>query len=144
MNCNEISLKLQALTDNELEEKEIPFVMNHIESCYRCRNEYIELLQLQRKMSNANYPEPGKEWFEDLHKSTPRKVTSGTAKILLLISYSLLFIWFIYSFFFRTDTNLFVKILTGGIFTSLSVLFGITIADRIRERKDDKYKGVIK
>ena len=49
--CDEMKLKVQALADNELEEVQIPGVVGHIESCYRCREEYIQFLTLQKKMS---------------------------------------------------------------------------------------------
>ena len=37
MDCEQIKLQVQALTDNELDEKEIPKVIHHLESCYRCQ-----------------------------------------------------------------------------------------------------------
>ncbi len=144
MNCDEIKLKLQAITDNELDEKEIPLVFGHIENCYRCRNDYIELLQLQRKMNNVKYPEPPREWFEDLYKNIPRKISSAAGKVLLLVSYVLLLVWFVFSFFIKDDISLITKVLTGGVVSGLVVLFAVTLTDRLRERKDDKYKGVIK
>jgi len=50
MQCDEAALKVQALADNELTETEIPEVMAHVQSCYNCRNDYVQLLRLQRRM----------------------------------------------------------------------------------------------
>ena len=42
------------------------------------------------------------------------------------------------------NTNSIIKIAVAGIAVGFIVLLGITIADRVRESKDDRYKGVMK
>jgi hypothetical protein len=142
--CDEMKLKAQALIDNELDEKEIPEVVNHLESCYRCRNDYITLLQLQKKLKGVSAPQPPREWFEELPGKVFRRSISLFGKILFFGSYAALFVYAMYTFFVDKGEELFFKITVGGIVVGVIVLLGVTISDRVRESRTDKYKGVMK
>ena len=142
--CDEMKLKVQALADNELEEDQISGVVNHIESCYRCREEYIQFLTLQKKMSGIGIPEPSKEWFEELAGRKFRRVTARLGRFLFFGSYLLLIVYLLYTFFSDSSAALLPRILVGAICAGVAILLGVTIADRVRESKTDKYKEVIK
>lgn len=144
MTCDEARYKLQALSDNELEEKDIPDAVSHLESCYRCRDEYVELLKLQRKLKGIAWPEPSPEWFEDMQKRIPRRITSIGGNLLFFGSYLLLLGYTVFSLIFQHGSPLPVRIGVGGLVAGLLVLLGITIGDRVRESRTDKYKGVMK
>ena len=90
MTCDEAKLQVQALADGELSESVISEVMDHVQSCYSCRADYVELLRLQKKMSGLVYEEPPKEWFEKLERRIGRKIGSGIGQILFFGSYLLL------------------------------------------------------
>jgi len=142
--CEEMKLKVQALADSELEEEQIPEVVHHIESCYKCRDEYIQFLTFQKKMEGIGVPEPSREWFEELKNRKFRKFSSLLGKILFFGSYLLLILYALYSFFIDGDGDLVLKILVGAVCTGVVILLGVTIADRVKESKTDKYKGVMK
>ena len=75
MECMEAQLKMQAILDNELDEAENPpGPWGHLESCYKCRDEYIDF----SPASEASWPvqrprDPSKEWFEELEGRKFRK-----------------------------------------------------------------------
>ncbi|MEW5814309.1 MAG: hypothetical protein AB1798_02795 [Spirochaetota bacterium] len=144
MDCDAIKLKMQALTDHELAESEIPAVIGHLESCYKCRDEYISLLKLQRRMKGLSVPEPQPEWFEALPGKVLRKTTALAGKILFFGSYLLLLGYAVFSLFIDKSADLFIKIAIGALLGGIVVLLGVSIADRIRESKNDRYKGVLK
>lgn len=144
MECQEAKLKVQALIDNELPEDEIDRVVDHIQSCYRCREDYVSLLKLQRKMKGLQYPEPPKEWFEELESKRGRRFSSTLGLILFIGSYIGLLGYALYSLFSDSGEGLFIKIVIGGIIAGALFLLGVTIADRARESKTDRYKEVIK
>jgi hypothetical protein len=144
MDCQDAKLKVQALVDSELPEEEIDPVVDHVQSCYQCRDDYIALLKLQRKMKGLNYPEPPKEWFEGLKKKTGRRVTSIFGQVLFIGSYIVLFAYSLYTLFTDSGEGLFIKLVIGGIVLGMLSLLGVTIADRVRESKTDKYKEVMK
>jgi len=143
-NCEFFQMKIQALIDNELPEEEISSVINHIESCYKCREDYIEFLKLRKKMNIIKVPEPSKEWFEELPKRVFRRVSSIVGKILFFGSYGALIAYALFSFFSDTGESTFVKFLVGALVLGVFVLLGVTISDKVKENKTDKYRGVIK
>lgn len=142
--CDEMKLKVQALADNELDEMQIPGVVHHIESCYKCRDEYIQFLTFQKKMEGIGAPKPNKEWFEELNKRRFRRFSSLIGRILFLGSYVLLIAYVLYSFFSSSEGDVIVKILVGTVIAGVAVLLAVTIADRGKERETDKYRGVMK
>lgn len=144
MNCEDAKLKVQALIDNELPDEEISPVVDHIQSCYACRDDYIALLKLQRKMKGLKVPEPSKEWFEELKTKTGRKVSSALGQIFFIGSYVVLIAYALFSLFTDSGEGLFIKLVVGGIVVGVLALLGVTISDRVRESRTDKYKGVIK
>ena len=144
MECSEAKLKVQALIDNELAEEEISHVVDHIQSCYSCRDEYISLLRLQRRMRGVGHLEPSKEWFEQLSKRRFRKVGSFLGQLLFFGSYVLLVGYTFVQLFSDNGEDLFIKLVVGGIILGVLALAGVTIADRVRENKTDRYKEVMK
>ena len=144
MVCEDMKLKIQALIDNELDEREISEVLDHISSCYQCRDEYIAFLKLQKKMKGEQIPEPSREWFEQLAGKRMRKAGSVFGKVLFFGSYIVLLGYGLSQLFQAPEEGLFLKLLVGTIFGGLLILFGITVGDRIQESKTDTYKGVMK
>ena len=144
MTCDEAKLQVQALADGELSESVIPEVMDHVQSCYSCRADYVELLKLQKKMSGLVYEVPPKEWFEKLERRIGRKIGSGIGQILFFGSYLLLIAYAVFSLFADSGVGMFIKIAVAGILLGVLSLLGFAISDRIHESKDDKYKGVVK
>jgi len=144
MECKDAKLKVQALIDNELPEEEIDLVVDHMQSCYRCREDYVSLLKLQRKMKGLQYPEPSKQWFEELAKKRGRKLTSAFGLALFIGSYIVLLGYALFSLFTDSGEGLFIKIVIGSIVLGALALLGVAISDRLRESKTDKYKEVMK
>jgi len=142
--CEQARLQMQALLDNEIEENQVAPLISHLESCYTCRNEYITFLKLQRKLAGIGIPEPPKEWFERLPNKVLRRTSRVFGKVLFFGSYVLLLGYALYTLLSDRNTDSIIKIAVAGIAVGFIVLLGITIADRVRESKDDRYRGVIK
>ena len=144
MKCDEAKLKVQALADGELSEPEIDTVMDHVQSCYQCRAEYVSLLRLQRKLRGLASEEPPAEWFEKLEKRVGRRVGSSVGQFLFIVSYLSLIGYAVYSLYADRSAGLFIKIAIGGILLGALVLLTVTISDRFRESRDDRYRGVMR
>ena len=144
MDCEEAKLKVQALADNELDEAEIPAVLHHLESCYRCRNEYIEFLSLQKELRGAKFPEPEQAWFEERYRRKSRKFGSSFGQIFFIVSYIALIIFAVFQLFKDPDVSMLLRVIIGGIIIGVAVLFAVTVGDRIREKKTDRYGDVQK
>lgn len=144
MTCDEAKQNCQLLIDDELNEEEIAPLMGHIESCYKCRDEYIGLLKLKKKLSGIKGPAPEEEWFETLSRRRGRRFAGSTGFILLIVSWLLLAGFALFTLFSDTGEGLFVKIAVGGAVLSVIILFITALTDRMKESKTDKYKGVMK
>jgi hypothetical protein len=142
MDCNDARLKMQALIDRELDEAEIPRVIDHMESCYGCRQEYIGFLRLQKKLESGEYPEPPREWFDQLEKSRPRRALSRLGLLLMIGSYAVLAVYGVIQAFADGNGEFLPKLLFGGIMGGALLLLAITISDRHRESRTDRYKDV--
>jgi len=142
MDCNEARLKMQALIDRELGEEEIPRVIDHMESCYGCRQEYIGFLRLQKKLESGDYPEPPREWFDQLEKNRPRRALARLGLILMVGSYAVLALYGLFQAFSEGSEEFLPKLLFGGIMGGALLLLAITFSDRRRESRTDRYKDV--
>ncbi len=144
MNCEEAKINCQMLIDDELEEEKIAPLMEHLESCYRCRDEYIGLLKLRKKLAGIKTAAPEEEWFETLYRSRRRRFAGGFGFILMIVSWLMLAGYALYTLFTDSGEAMFVKFIVTAAVVSVIVLFITALSDRIRESKTDKYKGVMK
>ena len=144
MQCEEAKLKLNALIDNEIEEDEIEPLILHLAQCSRCRKEYQELVKVYKQLKRIGVPEPAPEWYEEFQKKLLRKISGIGGKVFFIGSYILLIGYTFYQIFVSGDADVFIKVIVGGIGAGFILLLGVSIADRIRESKDDRYRGVIR
>ncbi len=144
MTSEEIRLKIQALVDNELSEDEIPSVMSEIEGSYELREEYVSLLRLRKKMSGLSVPEPAAEWFEKLSRRKARTVTSFVGMIFFVGSYVLLVAFAVATLLREKNMEVWIKVGVIGIIVGVGIYLIMSILDRIRESKTDKYKEVMR
>jgi hypothetical protein len=144
MSGMDIHLRIQALADNELPEEEIPRVLAEIQGSYEYRDEYAELLRLKRKLAGAPVPEPRPEWFLRVQRSLRRRVFGGLGVVAFVGSYAGLLLYAVITVVRRNafPSLVLAALAVGG--GGLLVLLVLTIADRIRESRDDKYRGVEK
>lgn len=144
MNCNDATLKIQALIDKELPEQEITDVVQHIESCYKCRDEYVEMLKLERQLKGLSFPEPAYDWYAVQKKKFLRSVFSFIGRLLILFCFSLLFLYGVIELLRNNNVTPIIQISTAGITVGIGLLVFISISDRMAEKKNDKYKGIMK
>ena len=88
--------------------------MGHIESCYKCRDEYISLLKLRKKLHGIKGPAPEEEWFEALYRNRGRKFAGGFGFTLLIASWLLLAGFALYSLFSDSGEGILIKIVVAA------------------------------
>lgn len=143
-NNDEIRLKVQALADNELPEQEIGPVLEMIQGSYEYRAEYADLLRLKKRLAGCVVPEPGQDWVAHAERSVMRKLFRGAGTVFFVGSYLGLLAFGLASLFRDPGVPLFASLLVGAGILGLLVLLGSAIADRVRENKTDKYRGVMR
>jgi hypothetical protein len=140
----EIQLKLQALADNELAEDEIGPVLTAVQGSYEYREEYAELLRLKKRLSGVVGRGPGNDWVLAAERSITRKLFRGLGTVFFIGTYLALLGVAALTFFRDSDVPTYVSVLVGVGIAGLVVLLGTAIADRVRESRTDKYRGVIR
>lgn len=144
MQCDEAKLKIQALTDDELDIEEIPAVLKHLESCYPCRREYGELLALRKRLSEVPLPEPSEEWFETLERKPLYRLSRKAGLFIFLASYLALLGYAVSDLFLQSSTPTGLKITIAATGISAIILFSNAVYQRLKERKTDRYREVMK
>jgi hypothetical protein len=144
MKCEDAKLKIQALIDKELNENEIEETLAHTESCYKCRNVYIQMLKLDKKLQGVSFPEAEYDWYGAQRKKFLRRIGAFAAKIVILFSFLALFAWGIIELVKDRNTIPIIRISVAALIFGVVVLLFVTMSDRSAEKKHDKYKGVMK
>ncbi len=144
MECEEARHKMGALLETQLDENEIEPLIVHMESCYRCRDAYVELLKIRKSKQGQPAERTSREWFDGLERKPIRKVTGIAGRVFFIGSYVILIGYTLYQLFADANEKIALRIIIGGIVAGFLTLLGVTIADRIRESRHDKYKGVMK
>ena len=140
----EIRIKLQALVDNELPASEIDEVLEEIQGSYEYRAEYAQLLKLRREL-RAGIAEPtSQEWLARAERRIMRRVSRGVGTALLLGSYAILFGYALFTLFGDPEVPVIVSVLVAAGTLGFTVLLVNAIGDRVRERKTDRYRGIIR
>ena len=143
-NSEEIQLKIQALADNELPEGEIGSVLDAVQGSYEYREEYAELLRLKKRLSGVVAKDPGTDWVLAAERSISRKLFRGIGTVFFIGSYLALLGVAVVTLFQDSEVPIIVSILVGVGILGLIVLLGTAIADRVRESRTDKYRGVVR
>ena len=141
---DEIRFKIQALADNELPEEEIEPTLDLIQGSYEYRREYAELLRLKRHLNAQPIPPVTEEWIERAERRISRRISRGTGTVLFVGSYLVLLGYAIFTMFRDPEVPLIVAVLVSAVVLGAGVLLGSAIADRVRERKTDKYREIIR
>ena len=135
---DDITLKIQALADNELPEEEIQTVMTAIQGSHEYRAEYVEMLRLKKRLAGEAVPELTEEWVDKLERRITRRAGRFSGNLLFIGSYVVLLGYSVYSLFRDSDVPLLVSILVGAGIVGFLLLLGGAIVDRIRESRTDR------
>lgn len=143
-NVDSIQLRIQALADNELPEEEIPEVLDSIQGSYEYRQQYAEILTLKRQLAGLAIKSPGPDWVARAERRIFRRIFRGTATVLFLGAYLALFGVGLVFLLRDPEVPRYVSVLVAVGAVGLVLLLANAISDRVRERKTDKYRGVIR
>lgn len=144
LQVDDIRVKIQALVDNELPESEIEPTMDAIQGSYEYRQKYVDLLKLRKQLGPGPAVRVSEDWLAKAERRISRKIGRGVGTILFIGSYVLLLGYAIFTMFGDPGVPLMVSVLTTASIVGFVVLLGNAIADRVRESRTDKYRGVIR
>lgn len=140
----EIRVRIQALVDNELRESEIEPLLEEIQGSYAYRAEYAELLKLRRRLGAGVVPPVSSDWVARAQRRISRRLSQTIGATLLVGSYVALLGYALVTLFAEPDVPRPVAILVALGVAGVVALLANAIADRIRERKTDRYREIIR
>lgn len=142
--ADERILRVQALVDNELPAQDIRPTLEMIQSDKALQQEYAEMLQLRRSVGPGPSTRVPEAWVEKAEQSVRRKAGRSLGIMLLVGSYAILIGYALFTLFESPETPLIVAILISASVLGFLFLLANAIGDRLRERRTDKYREVIR
>lgn len=134
---------LSGYIDGELTQQERQRVRLHSDACEECRERLVELRTLREKIGKAKLSDVHQDVWRETMNDTGVKATRGIGW-LLLIGGALLGAGALLIEFFSESSSLSLqeKLIIGGVYGGLLLLFVSVLRQRLIERKSDKYKDV--
>ena len=133
---------LSGYVDGELTQQERQRVEIHCNSCKECESSLKELRELRERVGESKLSEFGQDVWREKMNDTAVNATRGIGW-LLIIGIALVVAGIgIVAFVLDSSMSLTEKVLTGGFYLGLALLFISVLRQRLIERKTDKYKDV--
>jgi len=139
---NHVGELLSGYIDGELTQQEQQRVRLHCEDCEKCRQDLDDLQSMRDRIAAS--PLSGIRadvWRETMNDTTVR-TTRGIGWLLLIGGVLLAFGFAVYEIVTDSSISLLEKLIIGGIYGGLLLLFVSVLRQRLIERKTDKYKDV--
>lgn len=134
---------LSGYLDGELAQAETQLVEVHLASCPACREEADRLARLREATMGTKFVEPTeREWDEHA-----RGIFSSGSRALgwvMVVIWSVVLTGYGLYAFAVSDEGWFFKTMVFGLILGFALLFISVLADRIRARKTDRYKRIVR
>jgi hypothetical protein len=141
--CKHVGALLSGYIDGELTQQDRQRVRLHLDSCKPCEAERDEILSLREQLGKARLSDRDHDIWREAMDNTTVKATRGIGW-LLLIGGVLLGVG-IGVFEIVTEpsaASMAEKLIVGGIYGGMLLIFISVLRQRLIERKTDKYKDV--
>ena len=144
MNCKEIEVYLSGYMDGELTQQERQPLEIHIRSCQRCQTVLAQLREAQEATLRLDLEEPEQEDWKLMEARVLERVSQGLGWSVLLVWLVVTTGYTLYQYASSPTEPLFEKILVFSLFLGFGLLFLSVLSQRVRERRTDRYRGVLK
>jgi len=148
ISCNEMSLKVMALLDGELDSTEIDFVQNHLKTCDDCRQKFETLNKVKEITGDMKFKKLPEMYWDDYWKNIYNRIERGFSWILISIGIIVVLSFFTWNFIDEIlsipDMN---PVLKGGILILILgfiILLVSVLREKMMVRKIDKYRKVVR
>ena len=144
MKCEEIEIYLSGYLDGELTQQQRQPVEIHIRSCEPC-TQLLEELQNAKEATHAlDLEQLRDEDWKLMETRILEKISQGLGWTILVVWLVVTTVYGLYQYGTSPDEPFFEKILVFSLFLGFGLLFFSVLSQRIRERRTDRYKGVLK
>lgn len=144
--CEEMGIKIMALTDGELSEKESSEVRDHLESCAKCQNKYSDLNSLKEIMMDIKLKKMPDMYWDDYWSHVYNRLERGIAWIFFSIGAIILILSSVFvalqEMLLDPKISMITKSGTVLLLIGAIVLFVSVVREKIMVRKIDRYRKV--
>ena len=144
--CEEISVLMMGLMDNELDENQKKMVLDHLASCEKCAAEYKAFNNLKKETSEMKLKKLPEMYWDEYWNHVYNKLERGFAWIILSLGAILIFSYgayeMTYEFFFDNTISLFLRVSTGIFTFGIIVLTVSVLREKLMIRHIDKYRSI--
>jgi len=134
---------LSGFIDGELTQQERQRVQVHCQNCEACESSLQEVRAIREKMGRSQLSGLGLDVWRETMNDTAVKTTFGIGWFLLFGGAVLAGAVGVYEIFTGPSAlTLVEKLIVGGLYGGLLLLFLSVLRQRLIERKTDKYKDV--
>lgn len=134
---------LSGYIDGELTQQDAQRVRLHCESCNECSRALDELRELRESIGKSNLSNVSQDTWRESMNDTSVKATRGIGWLLFIGGIMIGAGIGVYEFIINAESmTLLEKLLAGGIYGGLLLLFISVLRQRLIERKTDRYKDV--
>jgi hypothetical protein len=144
MKCEEIEVYLSGYLDRELTQQDRQPVENHLRTCERCERLLEELREAKKAAQGLDMKQPAEEDWKLMEAHILERIGQGLGWSVLLVWLVVTIAYCLYQYGTSPQEPLFEKILVFSLFLGFGLLFLSVLSQRIRERRTDRYKGVLK
>ena len=134
---------LSGFIDGELTQQDAQRVRIHLDRCDHCRIEHESLVDIRRKVGEANLSNVHRDVWREGMNDKGVKATRGIGWLLflggILVAAGVVLYELVTSDWTLSLTE---TLIVGGVYGGLLLLFISVLRQRLIERKTDKYKDV--
>jgi len=146
INCEEMSLRVMALIDSELEEEQISQVQEHLKNCKKCSDNFASLNKIKEITGKMKFKKLPEFYWDDYWKHIYNRIERGLSWIFLSLGAIIVLCFAGWEFLgaIIDDQNIH-PFLKGGIFifvTGIIVLIVSILREKLMVRRVDKYREV--
>jgi putative zinc finger protein len=138
-----VGAMLSGFVDGELTQQEHQRVRLHCENCEECNGHLRELRSMREKIGRSQLSDLGKDVWRETMDDKAVKTSRGIGWLLLLGGVLLGAGAGVYEIVTSPSTlTLVEKLIVGGVYGGILLIFVSVLRQRLIERKTDKYEDV--
>lgn len=144
MKCEEIETALSGYLDGELTQQQSQCVEIHLADCAGCCAVLEELRVAREATRGLDIPQPADREWRLMETTILEKSGRSLGWAILLVWVVVTTAYGLFQLAFASGEPLFLKILVFALFLAFGLLFLSVLSERLRTRRSDKYRGVLK
>ncbi len=148
MNCAKATELISALVDAELSPDQEKELKAHLETCPRCRQEYVELERLEEMMSKIALPELSEDVWEEHWESLYNRLERGIGYLLAGLGAAVVLSYGLYSLLkdWLSDPSVPIAFRAGVslLCAGLLILVISTAREKILTCRHERYKEIVR